>query len=114
MDKGDFEILTKLNSEQSRNIEKLLEAKDENDTLRFKGIQKNIEAGFEAIRIEMNHHNGRLKEVEEHTTWWRYFQRNPKKTVFILLVFIIGSIVLMGYDVNGQKIIETIKNLKFW
>ncbi len=119
MDKEDIDIITRLNADQNKVFEKILHAKEENDNLKFKAIHKNIESGFEAIAIQMKERNNkvgkinsRLDEISGETSWWRHFQRNPKKTVFILFIFAIGSVVMMGFDVNVEKLMEIFKNLK--
>jgi len=121
MDKETIDIITSLNSEQSRNMEKLLDLKEERDNLKFKGIQKSMGAGLDAIAIEIRKLNGNIKNNEakiellkKETTWWRFFQRNPKATLFFLVIFIIGGFVIIGNDVNSEKIHEIIKQLKFW
>ena len=121
MDKDTVDILTRLNAEQSKQFQTIIETKEERDNLKFKGIAKNIDSGFEAIKIEMQRRNdivgkvkNRLDDVEDDTSWWRFFQRNPKKTVFTLTVLIIGFVVLMGFDIDPEKLSQIIQKVKFW
>ncbi len=118
MNKEDIDTIIQLNEQQNKQFEKILQVKEENDNLKIKGVQKSISAGFDAIQIEMRERNNivgkinsRLDEVAQETNWWRYFQRNPKKTVLMLSVFIVGSVVIMGFDIDAQRIVESIKNL---
>jgi len=118
LDKDTIDIIIKLNGEQSKQFEKALQTKEENDNLKIKGVHKSINAGFEAIKIEMQERNNkvgkinsRLDELAKETNWWRYFQRNPKKTALMLCVFVVGSVVIMGFDIDAQKLVHAIKNL---
>lgn len=116
---------------------------DDNIEILFKALEKNIELSNEALKKELHyslkgirHHidangevidgqlekiaekqdisNGRLETLEKETSWWRFFQRNPKLTLFTTFVFIIGIAVLIGINVNSDKIVEIFDHLKFW
>jgi hypothetical protein len=61
--------------------------------------------------MELRRRNGIIEqiqkefcEVKEHTTWWRFFQRNPKVTVIILILVIIGTMVMFGIRINEDGI----------
>jgi len=119
MDKDTIDLITKINSEQSRNMEKIINLKEKNDILRTKGIQKSMEAGMETVAIEIRKLNGNInenseniKELKKQTSWWRFFQRNPGKTAVVSCILVIGVIVIMGFDVNVKKIMEIISNFK--
>jgi len=121
IDKDTFDIITKLNDDQNRSFAKQLDAKEERDTLKFKGIQKSIEAGLETVAIEIRKLNGNIKDnkaniedLKKQTSWWRFFQRNPKSTLIFLLIFLIGVFVIIGADIKTENIYEFIKHLKFW
>ena len=121
MDKDTFDIITKLNDDQNKSFAKQLDAKEERDTLKFKGIQKSIEAGLETVAIEIRKLNGNIKvnesdieDLKKQTSWWRFFQRNAKSTLIFLLIFLIGVFVIIGADIKTENIYEFIKHLKFW
>jgi hypothetical protein len=117
MDKDTIDTIIELNKEQNKQFETLLNAQDEKQCARIKGIQKNIESGFEVVKVEMNKQNGRISALEEdnkNTSWWRTFQRHPKMTLFILALFIIGGLVILGIDIETGKISQFVKELKFW
>ena len=80
----------------------------------LKGIRIHVDANSEVLEDKFDGAILRVDELEKQTSWWRYFQRNPKKTVGVMIVLIIGAFVLMGVDVDGERIMEFIKNIKFW
>ena len=102
LDKDTIDVITKLNDDQNKYFEKLLESKEKNDNLKFKGIHKNIDAGFEAFKIEMKSQNGRLTKLEDETHVFRLIHRNPKASVIIggfcifgiIAFFILKNVIL--------------------
>lgn len=111
MDKATVEVISKLNAEQSRQFENLLKERDVSHDLKFKGVQKAIEAGLETVALELQKRNGvigemkdTLCEVKDDTSWWRFFQRNPKVTVVIFVFMLFGSFVLFGIKIDEDGI----------
>lgn len=115
MDKDTVDIITSLNAEQNKYFEKLLANQCDNSDLKIKGVQKSIEAGLETVALELSKRNGIIKEmketlceVENHTSWWRFFQRNPKVSVIMFILVIVGAIALFGFKVPYGKGTEQI------
>jgi hypothetical protein len=106
MDKDTVEVITQLNIEQSRQFEKLLESKEQSSDLKLMGVRKTIEAGLETVALELAKRNGTISEIQktlcevkDHTSWWRFFQRNPKITIVLSIFTIVGFVVLFGFKV---------------
>jgi len=75
-------------------IIELLHTQDEKRELQIKGIQKNMDAGFDTLAGDMNKmvkadekRNGKIERMEKETVVVRWFQRNPGKTVIIAALF---------------------------
>lgn len=121
MDKDTFDIIAKMNDDQSRNFTKQLDDKEERDNLKFKGIQKSMDAGFSTLAVELRKLNGSIKsnrddinELKKDTSWWRFFQRNTKSTLIFVLIFAVGAVVLTGTYINNETFRLAINKLKFW
>jgi len=111
MDKETVSTIIKLNEAQTRQFEILLKEREVNHGLRIKGVQKSIEAGLEAVALELQKRNGTINkiqeelcEVKDHTSWWRFFQRNPKVTATIFILTFAGVLVLFGIKVPEDGI----------
>jgi hypothetical protein len=111
MDKATIDFITKTTDQQNEHFEKLISMKDENDSLKFKAVQKAIDTGLDMIALELRQRNGNIEkmqkelcEVKDHTSWWRFFQRNPKVTAVTLILTVVGSLVLFGIKINEDGV----------
>jgi hypothetical protein len=111
MDKATIDFITQTTDRQSEHFEKLIGMKDDNDSLKFKAVQKSIDVGLDMIALELRQRNGNIEkmqkelcEVKDHTSWWRFFQRNPKVTAIAVILTLVGSLVLFGIRINEDGI----------
>lgn len=117
MDKAT-EMLLKSISEK---IDGVRESHKEELHQSMKAVRHYVDANGEVTKIELgkiierlDKSNGTLQTLKRETSWWRFFQRNPKTTIIFFTIFILGMSLLIGIDIESESVTEFIKHLKFW
>lgn len=71
-----------------------------------------IDEKMDGMELHDQIQNGRLDTIEKQTSIWRFVQRNPVLSIIGGFILIIGVGVVIGIDIEGEKIMHIFKNIK--
>lgn len=100
----------------------ILREQDEKRSLQIKGLYKNMESGFEAFNIKLDHikegHQNMLllidsqgeemEKLKKDTKFWRLIHKNPKVSFIIICLLFSGIVGILSY-LNNEEIEMIIK-----
>ena len=103
MTKAEKELI----EEKFTGIHALIQANYDVNNIQHNALMEKLEA----VHCQALKTNGRVTNLENETKFFRYLQRNPKASVIIGILLVLGSISaisIIGYKTIIEKIITNI------